>query len=458
MPHSTAAPHGHARRYAGRSLAALLVAAGTALAASLAGCTARQPRGAAAKPQTAVSQGVGGPSEEEVGRNWPRFRGPGGLGVSAYANVPTAWNGQTGKGILWKTPVPLPGQNSPVVWGKRVFLSGATAGEREVYCFDADSGKLLWRSPLAGIPGSPSKPPDVSEDAGFAAPTVATDGRHVCAMFANGNLVCLDLDGRRVWATNFDVSRNQYGYASSLVIYGNLLLVLLDQGYPEDGLSRLVAVDVASGATVWEAKRPVPSSWATPIVVDAGARQEVVTCGNPWVIAYDPATGKELWRAECLGGDVAPSPAFAGGLVFAANANAFLVALRPGGDGNVTATHVAWTATDNLPDTCSPLATGDLVFLLTTQGVLTCYDAQTGQIVWDKDLQKTFRSSPGLAGDRVYVTSADGVTFIVKADRAYRELGRAALGEPTDTSLAFADGRIYIRGKKHLFCLAAPGK
>ncbi len=220
----------------------------------------------------------------------------------------------------------------------------------------------------------------------------------------------------------------------------------------------LIALEAHSGKTVWQTRRPVPNSWASPIVINTGGREEIITCGSPWVIAYDPATGAELWRADCLGGDVAPSPIYANGLVFAVNASYYLAAIRPGGQGDVTKTHIVWTAEEGLPDICSPVSNGELVFVLTTYGgILTCYDAQDGSFVWEKKLGTSFRTSPSLVGERLYLMSQSGVMFIVEAGREYKELGSAELGEASNACPAFLDGRIYIRGKEHLYCIGELG-
>ncbi len=405
-----------------------------------------------------VSSVASYPSQEEIERNWPRFRGPGGLGISAYTNVPSSWNGKTGEGILWKTPIPLPGKNSSIVWGDRVFVTGADEEKREVYCFDANSGEMLWQRAVENVPFSDPEPPEVSDDTGFAAPTAVTDGQRVYAIFANGDLVGFDFDGRRVWARNVGPFDNMYGHSSGLAMYQNLVLVLLDQGGPDDGISELIAVEATTGKTIWSAERPVPNSWATPIVINTGEREEVITCASPWVIAYEPATGAELWRAECLGGDVAPSPVYADGLVFVTNTYELLAAIRPGGQGNVTETNIVWTAEDGLPDICSPLTDGKLVLLLETYGYLTCYDAKTGEMVWEEDTVETFKASPGLVGDNIYLMTEDGVMIIIKAEREYKEVGRYELGEGSDACPAFMDGRIYIRGKENLYCIVNPQK
>ena len=395
------------------------------------------------------------PSVEEIGKNWPRFRGPGGLGVSGYTNVPTSWNGKTGEGIVWKNKVPLPGHNSPVIWGDRVFLSGADGNDFAVYCFDALSGKLLWTGPVASVvQGGAKKPLEVPEDgAGFASPTVATDGRRVCAIFANGDVGCFDLEGRKLWTRNLGTPDSSYGYASSPEIYRNLLLIQYDQGAAEDQKSRLIALNTSSGQTVWEAKRPVPNSWASPIVVKVGEQYQVITCGDPWVIAYDPANGAEIWRAKCIGGEIAPSPIYAGGLVLGVEPYNKLVAIRPDGRGDVTKTHIAWSTEDGTPDICCPVGNGEFVFLLASEGTLFCYKLQDGTKLWEKRLKESFRASPSLVGDRLYLLSEKGVMFILEAGTEYKEPARWELGEACYASPAFANGRIYIRGVENLYCI-----
>ncbi|MBE3097735.1 MAG: PQQ-binding-like beta-propeller repeat protein [Planctomycetes bacterium] len=439
------------------ALAVLIGGAGVLVGVFLVGGSAGQPPPAAGGP----GETAGGappaaadfPSAEEIARQWPRFRGPAGLGVSAYANVPAAWNGPGGEGILWKTPVPLPGENSPVVWGDRVFLTGATEEKREVYCFDAATGNLLWQKAVQTPEGAALEPPEVLEDTGFAAPTAATDGRRTAAIFANGDIACFDYAGRQLWARNLGTIKNSYGYASSLHLYRGRVLVLLDQGTPAKPLSSLLALDGATGKTAWETKRPVPGSWATPILIHTGKREEFIAAGKPWVISYDPAGGTELWRAKVLDGDVAPSPVFAAGLVFAVNSGAKLAAIRPDGQGDVTESAIAWAAEDGLPDIVSPLSDGKLVWLFTTDGILTCYRVKDGTKAYEKEMDVVVKSSPTLAGDRIYITDEKGVTHILATGEAFQELGRAPLGEDVRATPAFLDGRIYIRGAKHLYAI-----
>jgi len=396
------------------------------------------------------------PSAEEIAKNWHRFRGPGGLAVSAYTNVPDSWDGATGKNILWKTPVPLPGMNSPVVWGNRVFLTGANENRRTVYCFDADGGKILWEK-IVAAPNSPVKLPEEVTYTGYAAPTATTDGRRVFAMFANGDLAAFDYQGNQVWALSLGLPVNCYGHAASLAMYGDLLLVQFDQGTTaKKGLSKLYAVDGATGKTRWEVSRPVPNSWMSPMVINHEGREQLIACGDPWVISYNPKDGKEYWRAKVLSGDCGPSPVYAGGLLHVGNEYCRWFAIRPDGEGDVTETDkIAWIADDGLPDTCCPLATEKFVFLMPSSSYFTCFDAKTGELLWEYEFEEDiFTSSPSLVGNRIYLFADEGRTFIMEFDRTEaREVGRCELGEECVTSPAFQDGRIYIRGKKHLFCI-----
>jgi outer membrane protein assembly factor BamB len=407
--------------------------------------------GAAATVAAAAPQAL--PTDAEIAKSWPRFRGPGGLGISAYANVPQTWDGKSGKGVVWKTPVPLPGNNSPVVWGKRVFLSGADQRRREVYCFDAERGKLLWQQVAPSTPQSAAAP-KVNDDTGYAASTTATDGRYLFAIFANGDLAAWDLSGKLAWSKSLGLPENSYGHASSLATYKDRLLVQFDQGSARAQKSKLLAFDAATGKIVWQVARPVPNSWSTPIVIAQAGHDQVITVADPWVIAYNPVDGSEIWRAKCLKTDIGPSPVFADGKIFAANDNCNLSAIRADGHGDVTTSGVLWKGEDGLPDTCSPLVTKEFVLLLTSFGTLTCYDAAKGDMLWAEDFSTDFAASPSLVGNRVYLIGRKGKAWIVEPTRKKcNRLGEADLGEECVTTPAFQDGRMYLRGKTNLFCL-----
>jgi outer membrane protein assembly factor BamB len=388
------------------------------------------------------------PSDEEIAKAWPSFRGPGGAGVSAYANIPTTWNAAKGENIVWKTPVPLPGNNSPVVWGNRVFLSGATEKERKVFCFDATGGKLLWQKDVPSTPESTAKVPKINRDTGFAAPTVATDGRRVFAIFANGDIAGFDIDGNLAWARSLGIPENVYGHSASLVTYKDLVIVQFDQGQAKGNKSKLLALDAASGKTVWEVPREVPNSWPSPIIVKAAGRDQLITAADPWVIAYNPADGKEeLWRCKFLKQDVGPSPVYCDGIVYVANQFPAIAAIRADGSGDVTKTHILWRGEDGLPDTCSPLATKEHLYVLASEGTLTCYDAKQGDNLWTMDFPGVnFTTSPSLVGKLLYLIDNDGKARVIEpAADAGKIVSEPELGQKCVASPAFQDGRMYIR-------------
>jgi len=447
-------------------------------------------------PPTASTDPYEPPPAEEIARWWPRFRGPGGSGHSQYTDVPTTWNAATGENIRWKTPVPLPGNSSPVVWGDRVFLSGATKDKRQVYCFDAKDGKLLWQRDITAEAArlrrelkaaintedyekaveiiEQIKPPTFFQDTGYAAPTVAADGHNVFAIFASGDIAAVNFNGAIAWQRTLGTPENSYGHASSLAMYKNLVLVQFDQGTKKQRKSKLLALNAANGETVWQVDREVPHSWSSPIVVGAAGRQQLLTAADPWVIAYNPADGKELWRANCLRQDVGPSPVCQEDVVFVAVEYRIASAIRADGSGDVTDTHILWQGEDGLPDTCSPLATGEFLFLVAAD-TLTCYDIKTGKMLWEeyktfKDA--TFTSSPSLVGNRLYLIAKgeemdpeDGEekprfvqkSFVVEPNRdGCKLIGEATLGEECVTSPAFQQGCFYLRGKDNLYCIGKP--
>ncbi|MHB8957611.1 MAG: outer membrane protein assembly factor BamB family protein [Pirellulaceae bacterium] len=410
----------------------------------------------------APESGLALPSYDAYLQQWPRFRGPLGAGVSRFSDIPQQWSVPDDTGIVWKSIVPLPGHNSPVVWEDRLFLSGATAEEQAVFCFDAASGALQWRHDLP-----PTKPDsgelEVSESTGYAAPTMATDGVRAYAIFATGDVVALTLEGQELWHKNLGIPKNPYGHASSLATYNDLLIVQLDQGLAEDELSTLIALRGETGQVAWEVKRSVPCSWSSPIVVEHDGKWLVITCVNPWVIAYSALDGSEVWRAKVLGGEVGPSPVYANGIVYAANDASGLAAVRADGTGDVTETHVQWTTSTDVPDICSPLVT-DTYVLLVAYGVLACFDGtlaaapeeEEREPLWEEDLLGEVSSSPSQAGNYVYLFSEEGKAWIVEPQKdACQRIGENDLAEPVRSSPAFGPGRIYVRGEQHLFCIGA---
>ena len=385
---------------------------------------------------------------------WPGFRGPGGSGIWGGKHAPTVWNGRTGEGVLWKKPVPLGGHSSPIVWGDRVFLTGADKKSRQVYCFDAKTGDLIWRREVA-LPDSAASP-SVWEEGVLAAATPVADGERVCATFANGDIACFDFDGDLLWAKALGPLDDIYGHASSLALDEGKVLIQLDQGGGDDDLSQLLALDLTTGNQIWAADRPVGACWSSPIVIQSGRGKQIIACGDPLVIAHDPATGREIWRADLLGEDQAPTPVFADGVLYVARSGGYLTALRTDGAGDVTKTHLIWQVEEGTPEIASPVTDGKLLVVADAGAV--CYDATTGQQLWRADMDETFVASPALAAGRLYLLSDEGVMVIAKAARRFELLGKCELGEECQASPAFAPGRIYIRGEKNLYCIGSVRK
>ncbi len=395
------------------------------------------------------------PSPAEYAANWPRFLGPTGNAHVPGLTLPQQFDLTGGAGLRWRTPLEVPGFNSPLIWGQRVFLSGGDKSQRQVLAFDLENGRRLWSRPVINVPGSPAQPPEVPEMTGFAAATMATDGRRVYAFFANGDLAAFSLEGDPVWSRNLGVPRNPYGHATSLVTWQDRLLVQLDQGDADQNLSRLYALEGATGRVLWQKNRPVGASWATPVVFEAAGKPQIGTLGGDFVIAYDARDGTELWRARLLSGEVTPSPLFVNGLFLGVSPSDRLFALRPDGAGDVTRSYLVWETDEWVPDITSPASNGDLVFTVLTHGVVAAYNLTDGKLVWEHELGFDVHASPAIAGERLYVFGTKGSVAVLEAGRTPRELARFDLGEEVHASPALARGVMVVRTVNTLFCVAA---
>jgi len=385
-------------------------------------------------------------------QNWPCFRGPDNIGVAASGDWPTSWSVAQDHNIVWAAEVPAEGKSSPIVWGDRIFLTGGDEAQHHVLCFDRSTGRLLWDSVVK--PPQGEEEIELPESTGAAASTPATDGRRVYAVFATGVLAAFDFQGKEAWVYDLGPPQSAYGFASSLMMGDNVLILQFDQGVDsKEGLSELLGFDPESGNVRWKTPRPAANSWSSPAIIRAPERVELVACADPWVIAYDPAGGQELWRAQGLKGDVAPSPTYGGGLIFVAQDGSRLMAIRPGGSGDVTKTHVVWTTDEGMPDICSPVTDGKRLFQLGASSDLTCFDAQQGKLLWKDYIDDSASASPILAGGLVYITSENGLTRILELGDALQFRGQGEVGETVHATPAFADSFIYIRGQKHLFCV-----
>lgn len=383
------------------------------------------------------------PGSNELKANAPSFRGPFGNGVFFQKGTPVSWDAPSGKNVIWKTPLAKKGYNSPVIWGDKIFLSGADKDSREVYCFDRNNGKLLWKQPVNKIQGSPATAPKVTEDTGFAASSLTTDGNRVYALFANGDIICFDMDGNRIWARNLGLPDNHYGHASSLIMWKDKIFVQYDTNKSR----RLMGLKGATGQTLWETIRKGKISWASPVLAEIKGKYQVVLSTDPMVAGYDADSGKELWSVDCMSGEVGPSPAYGSGLIFAANEYAKLVAIDPTKNAKV------WESDEYMPEVASPVSANGLLFIATSYGVLACYDAKTGQKYWVKEDGTGFYSSPVIVDNKLYTYNMAGKMKVFEVAKTEKLLGEGDAGEKVTTTPAFKDGKMYLRTPNFIYCI-----
>ncbi len=393
-------------------------------------------------------------SDEPVSddQKWPQLFGFMGTRRIPDMDVPTNWDAATGENLLWKADIPIGGNSSPVVWGNKAFVTGADLQSRHVYCFDTRDGSLVWtcRIQTDALLGADFRLP---AETGLASPTVATDGTLVYAFFGTNELAAVDFNGQMVWSRWFGKPESIYGIATSPIVHDGKIILQLDQGDADENISFLYALNTSDGKELWKTPRDNGATWTSPVISESDGQTVIVTTSDPYVIGYDLGSGRELWRVKALSGDVAPVPTVGGGMVFVTTQYAPLSAIRLGGSGDVTETHVAWSYDGDTPDVSSPLTDGLLLILANGYGTVVCFDAVTGEEIWKEEFRQGFWSSPVLVGDKVFLTDMDGKTFIFMMERSYVQKGVGSVGEFIGATPAFADSRIFIRSQRTLYCL-----
>lgn len=402
--------------------------------------------------------------------NWGHWRGPTGNGSAVNAIPPTEWSST--KNVKWKVELPGRGSSSPVIWDNQVFVTSAisaSAGnsgggkgrdlptlEFKLLCFDRGDGKLLWEQTAVV-----AKPHQESHSTnGFASASPCTDGQHVYAHFGSRGLYCYAMNGELTWKRDdFGKmeTRNSFGEGSSPTLEGNMILVPWDH----EGPSALYALDKLTGETIWKTDRDEPSCWATPLVVEHAGKKQVIMNGQTCARAYDLETGKELWR--CAGQTERPcaSPVADNGLVFVGSGHkgSFLGAFRPDGTGDIQGTDkVVWVIDRDTPDIGSPLlSSGRIYFHKGKTGQLSCVDAATGEPHYMATripgLDNIY-ASPISAGGNVYLTARSGTTVVIKDANDLQIVSTNDVDETVDATPAPVDNELFIRGEKHLFCIA----
>ena len=409
--------------------------------------------------------------------NWPQWRGPNGQGISTEKQLPTEW--APDKNVAWKVPL-ASGHSSPIVWGDRAFVTTVTEGEPiagqkaaihlmggkeyvhpdsvaanlkhtlKVVAIDTKTGKVAWEQTAYEGPVYDAR----HRQSSFAGPTMVTDGTMVYAYFGPEGLFAYDFTGKLAWKAGDKFKTLGLGTGTSPVLYQNLIIIQRDEDNGEESV--VVAYDKKTGKEAWKTKREVQLSWSTPALVEAAGRTELITNGNEHIIAYDPATGKELWRTKGIESNAIHTPLVGKGLVIitAGFPAKRIVALRPG--DQPADKRIAWQYTKGTGYVLSNLLYGDYVYLSTDNGIMTCLNATTGEIVYEggrPPKPSRFVGSAVAYNGLIAMTSEDGDTFLIKAGPTFEVVRTNTIDEPVFSSAALANGRMYIRGTKHLWAI-----
>lgn len=436
----------------------------------------------------AGSHSLAAPAAQDSLGNWPQWRGPGGNGTSTETGFVTEWSPT--KNIKWKTEIPGQGHSSPVVFGDRIFLTTSIKGEpvpggrkapvhldfgykpgyehpdavgidsfhrMETLAVDARTGKILWKK--TSYEGLMSD--DHHRANNYASSTVVTDGTLVYAFFESLGLYAYDFDGNLKWKSSVgDVIKAGLGPGTSPVLFNHLIILQCDQEMGSG--SFITALDKTTGAPVWRTERKHRRSWATPLLLKVGDHFELVASGAESVTAYDPATGKELWRANGTESHPIPSPVAGHGLVIltAGSQAKRALAIRLGGKGDLTdSPSIVWRYGKGTAYVASPVLQGQHLYLVSDSGIVTNLNVETGEVIYEGGrvpVPAKIRASLVAFDDKILVTSDDGATFVIRAGPKFEVLATNVLDEAVWSSPALSRGTIYIRGDRHLFAIAAP--
>jgi outer membrane protein assembly factor BamB len=405
--------------------------------------------------------------------NWPQWRGPGGQGISTEKQLPAEWG--PAKNIVWKVELPH-GYSSPIVWGDRIYLTSAIEGETvpghipesvrikqphpqsvagdkkhtlKVLALDTNTGKVLWEQTAYEGPVFDAR----HQRSTFAGPTAITDGKMVYAYFGPEGLYAYDTSGKLAWKVVEKFHTLGLGTGTSPLLHQNLVILQRDQ---DEKTSVVVAYDKASGKEVWKTTRPVGITWATPVLVNTGSRTELITNGSEHVIAYDASTGKELWKTKGVESNAIHTPLVGKGMVIvtAGFPAKKIIAIRTGDQPEDK--RVAWQYTKGTGYVLSNILYGDYVYLSTDNGILTCLDAATGKVMYEggrPPKPSHFMGSAVAYDGMIAMTSEDGDTYMIKAGPTHEIVRVNSIDEPVYSSVALANGRVYIRGTKHLYAI-----
>ncbi|MGE5611601.1 MAG: PQQ-binding-like beta-propeller repeat protein [Bacillota bacterium] len=382
--------------------------------------------------------------------SWPQWRGPRGDGHSSETNLPLRWSPTDN--IAWKTPIPGKGHSSPIVFADRLFLTTCVEEkkERKLLCLSRLDGKLLWERTVftASLEGKHSLN-------NFASATPATDGSRVFVAFLqspNIQLVCYDFDGNELWRRSPGKFRSMHGWASSPILYKDLVILNCDQDAP----AFIVAYERATGIERWRIDRPNRiRSYCNPLIVEAAGKMQMVLTGSRCTASYDPDTGKQHWIIDGPTEQFVASPVYTDGTFFITGGfpTFHILGIRPDGTGDVTNTHVLWHHTQGASYVPSPIAFDKYFVVVSDEGLATCLEAKTGKALWSHRLGQHHRPSPVYADGRLYFLADNGDTFVLQASLTFQLLATNSLHEDCYASPAISHGQLFIRTTTTLYCI-----
>ena len=394
--------------------------------------------------------------------NWPNWRGPTRDGISAETNLPVEWD--TEQNIAWKRAMPAWSGSTPVIWNELIFINVAVDDDNlELWCLDRNTGETQWARPLSDGNRRLRKQ-------NMSSPSPVTDGERVWVMTGTGIIKAFDLEGDELWTRNIPESYGAFGlnwgYASSPLLHGDALYVQVLHGMRTDDPSYVLRLNAETGETVWRVERPTeavresPDSYTTPALLEYDGTTEIVITGGDAVTGHALDTGRELWRADGLNPTrnrsyrIIASPVVHDGLIYAPTRVKPLLALRPGGRGDVLDTNVVW-ATDNGPDVPTPVTDGELFYVVNDSGIVFVSDAKTGDPVYGpvRIQTGTYSASPVLADGKIYITNEGGMTTVFKTGPTFEVLAENDFDDYCLSSPAISDGQIFIRTTGHLYAI-----
>lgn len=393
--------------------------------------------------------------------NWPQWRGPSLNGISTEKNLPVKWT--TTENITWKLETTAWSGATPIIWNNHIFLNMADGDSLALWCVNRSDGKVLWKQPL-GAGNVKMRKQNMSS------PSPVTDGKNVWVLTGTGILKAFDFKGTEVWARDIQKEYGKFGlnwgYASSPLLYDDSLYVPVLHGMRTDEPSYLLRINKATGKTIWRVERPTPAiqespdSYITPALLRNGNKLEIVVSGGDCVTGHELTDGKELWRAYGLNPDNNPfyrivnSPLVFDGMIYAGSKSRPYLALRAGGRGDVTKSHLAWEI-QNGPDVPTPVTDGKYIYLIRDNGGVLCLDAKSGKEIYAPQRIKpgTYSASPVLADGKIYITSEDGLTTVFKAGPQFEILAENDSADYCLSSPAISDGQIFLRTAKYLYCI-----